>query len=571
MARYNNTVKTYESMSEEELQGLWAQLYKFMSDVPDRYPVEQWQYGDLDIWPILKGIILLRAARIFHNRQFDLLFIKEAQSEENSFKKHCSILHEKKSFLAKLGGVSAHKQKRNNVNKKAVLELEARSRLVNEMPVDHADILFFGVDVSCFKYGKYLIQNHLDPIRICSGEMNLSSFCYILDHEEDQDFDHPFVVEGVAGFKNTFSKIQSVLAPKHILDTSLLPGFEDFWNAASKIIPLDFLITDKLIQNVYSRTYSTKRALYQFFKYRQTKAVVMNAYYGIFGWAASSAARKLGIPLIDMQHGVAGPPHESYEFEHMPAKGYNTIPTHFFCWSNWETDALNSNAQGNYKAYNIGQSWALTNVIMSSEEGFKILPASRIESARIGLLDIRQSLLLSEQYIASSESERPVYSILIALQDEKDMVWLKDLFAEPNNWQFYLRLHPATVRNEAAFNAALKKYENENANIRLASTAPLDFLLPHMDVVVTHYSSTVLDGNAFGVPGICYGEAGRWYYDRMGESAPEFCKQSFASLFNCLRKMEEKHLNKPVRNKVKCDLSAMMLAFKEVLQGEKLE
>ena len=565
MARYSQTIETYKKMGQEAQQDLWARLYEFMSEAPDNFPISEWRYGDLDIWPMLKGLIMLRAVRIFHNSQFDLLFLKEAQSADNSLMKYWEAKPKKKRFKARFGLKPSKSLSLKQINKKAVADLEARSRLVNELPNDYADVLCFGAEICCFPYGKYLVQNHLDPLRVCLEDQGFSTFCYLTDHDENEPFDRPFVVEGVAGFKNAFDRIQSGCMPSHVLDTSLLKGFDTFWRAATKIIPLDFLITDQIMQNVYRRTYSAKRALYQFFQYRKTKAVVLFAYYGILGWAASSAGRRHGIPVIDMQHGVTGPPHESYDFKSMPKAGYNTIPTQFLCWSDKETDALNETSQGHFKAYTVGQSWMLTEALMSSQKSFRNLPASRIEAANIGLADLRQNIVFGKASHDSGDVDKPVYAILVALQDDKDLTWLKEVCNNRNaNWRFYLRLHPATVRNKALFESLARKNQSYEVNVREASTAPLNVLLPHMDIVVTHYSSTILDGIAFGKPGICYGEAGRWYFDWLGEDAPEYCSSHAVSLFQSLKSTEGSMRQPPGKQNVET-FNKLFETLKEIM------
>ena len=542
MARYSATEQTYRAMSDEELMDLWVRLFTFMQEAPRYYPVQKWNYGDLDIWPMLRGVILLRAVRIFLNRQFDLLHVQDAADVNNSPLKY---FEQKKKTpspfrLESLG--SARCKALAAINKKAVVELEARTRLVNELPVDHADVLCFAAKMACSPYGRYYVQQHLDPLRISLGEKGISSFCYVTDHDESEAFDLPFLLEGVAGFKTAFGKIQCGLQPDHVLDTSLLNDFDKFWTTASRIVPLDFLITDQTLQNIYKRIYSAKRMLYQFFKFRQTKAVALYAYYGILGWAAASAARRLGIATIDVQHGVEAPGHESYDFENMPASGYNVLPTHFLCWSAEEATALNRQAKGHFKAYSIGHSWKLVEAIMASDRGFRILPADRIEDARVSLLDKRQALLFPRaNFEVAQNREKRVFQILLALQDEKDLDWIDDLIeSKPPHWWVYLRMHPASVGKKDVFAAFVAKYQQTGVNVREASTAPLDLLLPRMDVVVTHYSSTILDGHAFGKPGICYGAAGRWYFSWMGEQGPMICKQSALALDRCLQQIEER-------------------------------
>lgn len=503
------------------------------------------------MWPILKGLILLRAVRVFHNGQFDLLHPNDtlplADSAKIGSAGSTGLVLNPKRFAHPLYWRRKFREGKNHLkpNNSNVLEtlnelsdnlLDVKSRVLGELPLKSADVMIFNASISSSLAGRYVVQQHIDPLRVMLGEQNLTSTCFILDHDEDAPFSDPHLVPGVYGFKKSFARLQTGAAPNFQLVCSTLPGFDDFWMDAGKIVPLQCLIEPAYLQTVYNRTYSAKRLLYQYIKSTGTKAVILSAYYGILGWAASAACKALDVPLVDVQHGVAGPGHESYDFRHLESAGYNTLPTHFLCWTKYDAEHLNSFSNGSYEALNMGQSWKLVQELMASEQDYQILSAKRIEEARVSALDTRQALQFKKTSFVAHDSMEASFSVLVALQNDADLEWASDLVKSlPPSFTFYFRLHPGTVLKPDVFASLVEQYETEKTNIKIASTATLDILMPFMDCVVTKYSSIVLDSHAFGKPAICYGEGAKWYFQMLQKDQPTYSKSDIESIAQALR------------------------------------
>jgi hypothetical protein len=67
------------------------------------------------------------------------------------------------------------------------------------------------------------------------------------------------------------------------------------------------------------------------------------SYYGLIGMAFNLACRQIGIPSVDIQHGVQGDLHRAYgRWNKLPKAGYELLPTIFWVWSEVEAKAINN-------------------------------------------------------------------------------------------------------------------------------------------------------------------------------------------------------------------------------------
>ena len=66
------------------------------------------------------------------------------------------------------------------------------------------------------------------------------------------------------------------------------------------------------------------------------------SYYGLEGMAFNLACHEMGIPSVDIQHGVQGDLHRAYgRWNKLPETGYELLPTIFWVWSEVEAKAIN--------------------------------------------------------------------------------------------------------------------------------------------------------------------------------------------------------------------------------------
>src|SRR5262249_31727054 len=71
--------------------------------------------------------------------------------------------------------------------------------------------------------------------------------------------------------------------------------------------------------------------------------VAVNCYYSLQNMALVAACRRLGIPSVDLQHGVQGAFHIAYgPWMQVPSQGWDLLPDRFWCWSEPEVNSIRS-------------------------------------------------------------------------------------------------------------------------------------------------------------------------------------------------------------------------------------
>lgn len=210
-------------------------------------------------------------------------------------------------------------------------------------------------------------------------------------------------------------------------------------------------------------------------------AVFIAPYHSQVGMAMCAAARAVGIPVIDIQHGIIGSPNPPYEIDADVA--FNSVPTHLWLWSadEVETPRLGTGCRcfvGGNPAYALAQAARRDH------------PEWRIETGQYA----KEILVTLARGLVPD-----VLTELIA--------------ASPTTWRWWIRLHPsdylAGVREHFAIDPLL---DRPNCEWKRANELPLPVLLEIADVHFTKSSSTVIEARAQGVPTVFYDKDGYEYY-----------------------------------------------------------
>lgn len=210
-------------------------------------------------------------------------------------------------------------------------------------------------------------------------------------------------------------------------------------------------------------------------------AVFVAPYHSQVGMALCAAARAVGIPAIDIQHGIIGAPNPHYEIDTDVA--FNSVPTHLWLWSADEVETPRV-GKGCRSFVGGNPAYAL------AEEARRDHPEWRIETGQYA------------KEILVTLARGLIPDILTELID-----------ASPPDWRWWIRLHPsdylAGVREHSAIQPLL---DRPNCEWRRASELPLPVLLEIADVHFTKSSSTVIEARAQGVPTVFYDIDGYEYY-----------------------------------------------------------
>lgn len=231
-----------------------------------------------------------------------------------------------------------------------------------------------------------------------------------------------------------------------------------------------------------------------YLKSSEAKLALTTYYYSMEGMALCLAARRLGIPCVDVQHGVQGHSHFAYApWQGAPENSFNTLPTVFWCWDDESAIQLGDwvLASGGY-VFTGGNPWQALWEDTSS-------PVTTRELARI------------DAVLAAWPGRK---HILLSLQWDAGLTaGLRELIAaSPGNWHWWVRPHPVQAGGRGTVRAALEQCAPGRYELDLAADAPLPLLLARLDAHVTRSSTVVREAAQAGLRSLMLDPAARDYY-----------------------------------------------------------
>jgi hypothetical protein len=209
------------------------------------------------------------------------------------------------------------------------------------------------------------------------------------------------------------------------------------------------------------------------------------SYYSLEGMAFVRACRELGIPVVDLQHGVQGEWHPAYAAWPHPGlcKCHMLLPDAFWVWSAWKAAVIErwSGGSGHFPVVG-GNPWL---GVRSTD--------SELPGASTAMTTARD--------LHTRAEGRPV--VLVTLQfglvpDEQLEPLVKLLEDAGGRLMFWARLHPAMLERREEIRrrpqAAGRPFE-----LDACSDLPLLPLLTQSDAHLTHSSSTVIEAAQRGL------------------------------------------------------------------------
>lgn len=223
---------------------------------------------------------------------------------------------------------------------------------------------------------------------------------------------------------------------------------------------------------------------------------VVVCYYTSIGMAWCLACNRRNVPVVDLQHGVAGEFHRAYGHWHkVPDDGYDLMPVGFWCWDEDSAKGIsewNSIIDNHFEVVG-GNLWAR----MWREGNHGIVKHSYSDDMKLS------------SYPSTSTI------VLFSLSDEGEMspLLLDIIKNSPSSFVWWLRVHPCAIARIAEIARHYEVYKN--VEVKIASTVPLYAILKYCDVHVTEWSSVVLDAYASGVPSVIIHENGEELYSEL--------------------------------------------------------
>ena len=251
--------------------------------------------------------------------------------------------------------------------------------------------------------------------------------------------------------------------------------------------------------NLLREDFAYIRLLADFYKneFQNIKPLLaVSANGGLNEFALNLACRELGIPSVEIQHGVQGELHFGYgRWQNVPETGYEMLPRFFWCWDEESAAAINQ--------------WALPQAPHAHQA---------IVGGNVGLdLWLKDKTAWNDFYDHRMSELKRVRSakryILVTLQSPEMIYDSGELISEfilesmkksPSDWCWWVRLRPIMMKSKGALKRLLEAHNIKNYELEYSSGFPLPALLKHVDVHVTHSSSTVLDAEMFGVPSVVW-------------------------------------------------------------------
>ena len=224
------------------------------------------------------------------------------------------------------------------------------------------------------------------------------------------------------------------------------------------------------------------------------KSLLLDCWYVPECLGAALAAHRLGIPVIDLQHGIQGHAHPAYAgWSRPPQGGYETFPDRFWVWGDWDAQSLLKNNPGTLRDRDVrvvGNPW--------------IADWSTLVPRRGG-----------EEAAEATPPPGTARTVLVTLQKGVPFrEHLVDLVRNaPLDWHWWIRLHRNMRERAPILEQELQGATGRPVEVERATALPLYALLRNASWHVTAFSTCALEAMAFGVPTLLTDASGAHAYD----------------------------------------------------------
>lgn len=431
-----------------------SDLMASLAEIEHRFPVQTWTVDDIAMWPVLR-------VRWFF-AEWAAHYTAQASTP---------------------GSAMVSRLKTLALDPILALRAQWRDRSARPRHVARTDLLFVSDGVSFSRLGDLWYERFCDPLIAAAAQRGLTcamwtpSHAYLTPRATPSRWIQPALDR---------ANVAGALAARGAAEPAW-PGHQDAlrWLTERGLGPAPMAsrkaLSDARRIQAISRWHERQLA-----QLSPRMAFVVN-YYGIEGMAFVLACRRAGVPVVDLQHGVQGSMHPAYAAWPATREGVHALlPDRFWVWSAWERDVIARWSHGSrHRAVVGGNPWQSVWQPGSHWPGV----AEAAESAR---------------ELRSRAADRPV--VLVTLQFGLDaaeqLLPLKALLLEAaGRLAFWIRLHPAMLERREEVRRLLG-FPASPHELDLATDLPLQALLPHANLHLTHSSSTVIEAAQFGVPSV---------------------------------------------------------------------
>ena len=480
--------------SEKKSKLTRSDIKEIINDVEAKFPVDKWIIDGIHIWPVIR-------IQLYEDLSYKLFSL-----ESPDYLTRTTFINRMIRILEIIKGLSKFMfayiwdHKKNG-------------------KVEKVDAVFLRHGIHFTKVNNYWYDRFCDPFIDYLKSKNLTSLSltplhgYFIPRYNSSMFIQPIL---------DYIKIiyRFILKISHTESEQLL-NFSDF---------LDYLEfknynTQKITLQLIRRRVFIIRLIADFFKKLLEKSKpslgFLVSYYETTGFAYNLACREFGIPSIDIQHGVQGELHLAYgSWSNVPEKGYELLPSLFWCWSDFEANAIQKWCKKVFKWHKqiVGGNLWLNQWVDGNSKFVKHYD-TLISKLKEPNKNCKHILFTQNEPIESENFKNTFYVIKNS----------------PPFWFWWIRIHPGQLKIKSKVKKMLNENKISNYNIDYATDLPLYAILRNIDIHLTCSSSTVTEAEIFGIPSVLASKYGNGLFPRQiysGRAISAFAPEDIINAIN---------------------------------------
>jgi len=237
----------------------------------------------------------------------------------------------------------------------------------------------------------------------------------------------------------------------------------------------DWELLNSVAYTIYVKSLVFENWLYKI----SPKILFLDCWYNWDMFACTLGARRCGVNVVDVQHGVQENLHFAYHnWTRSASPEFNCMPDTFWVWGQSAASLhADTNTIGT-RALPLGNPWI---------QKWLYTPSTEMKAS---VINIREEL--------SGYAKKIL--ITTGKPTSTDLPYLKTLIDEsPSEWAWLIRVHPALPQERLVVRRELSDAKHQNVFIELGCDTPLHALLQNVDHHVTRDSTCALEAMCFGV------------------------------------------------------------------------
>lgn len=445
-------------------KALSSELMAVLAALEHEFPVCHWTVGNIPIWP------LIRLRWFFH---------QWAQSRATSDSSYVGDGGTAASLRVMLTGAAAWVSARRE------------DRLGEDHGAQHRDIVLLSDGLSFARIGKHWLERFCDPLIYVAEKKGLRTALWTPLHLYHRPrHSRSSWIQPALDRRTLLGALRARLAPY----PADLPRVDDVcrWLVNRGLTCAS--VSRVKVTSDGARLIALARDYCKRLSSAKPRLAFIVSYYSLEGMAFVLACGQVGVPVVDIQHGVQGEFHPAYAAwpTRIALGRHPLIPDYFWVWSEWEQNVIREWSSGSvHRPIVGGNPWHFYWREQEGQPQFEDL--IREVGALRRLAQGRPVVLVTLQFgLKLSEQLEPLAALLGLA---------KDRFA------FWVRLHPAMLERRDEVRTLLTR-SGTSFELDRSSDLPLQALLPNADIHLTHSSSAVIEAAQFGVKSVITSEYG---------------------------------------------------------------